>query len=118
VHKSFIFISISLTLLIALVSLMPIDQQLNLPVNNLDKVVHTSMYFLLSLSWLKTLKPKKDNINYIFKILFLIMLYGIIIEVLQEVLTTYRHGDIKDVIANVVGIIIAALVFKIIRKKN
>ncbi len=97
---------------------MPINQQLNVPISNLDKVVHSSLYFLLGLSWLYTLNPKKRNKNYIYKILFLITLYGIIIEVLQEVLTINRHGDIKDVIANIVGVIFATLVFNVIRKKN
>jgi VanZ family protein len=97
---------------------MPINQQVKVPVSNLDKVVHGFMYFLLSLSWLNTLGSKKENVNYVLQILFLITLYGIIIEVLQEVLTTYRHGDIKDVIANIIGAIIAVLVFKLIRKKN
>jgi VanZ family protein len=97
---------------------MPINQQVKVPVSNLDKVVHSFMYFMLSLSWLKTLGYKKENVNYVLQILFLSTLYGIIIEVLQEVLTTYRHGDIKDVIANIIGAIIAVLVYKLIIKKN
>lgn len=46
------------------------------------------------------------------------MLYGIIIEVLQEVLTTSRQGDIKDVIANIVGLTIAGIAYKLMTNKN
>ena len=117
-HKTLIYISVGITLLIAVVSLIPINQQINQQVSYLDKGVHVLMYFLLSFIWLITFRNTKNNVNYFYQILLLIALYGIIIEVLQEVLTTNRHGDLKDVIANVVGLIIAGIVYKQISKKN
>jgi VanZ family protein len=117
-RKTLVYISISLTLFVALVSLMPINQQAPTSVRFLDKLVHMFMYFLLTFSWLKTLNKKRDNINHIYKILLLIILYGIIIEVLQEILTINRHGDLKDVIANILGTVLAGVVYKQISKKN
>jgi len=103
-------------LLVALVSLMPINQQITISVRFFDKGVHMFMYFLLSFSWLKSLNKERNNINYIYKILLLIILYGIIIEVLQEVLTVNRHGDLKDVIANILGTVLAGVLYKQISK--
>ncbi len=117
-RKISLFVSISLTLLIAVVSLIPINQKFALPVSNLDKVVHALMYFLLTFSWLKTVDVIKKYKPYFYQLLLIIMLYGIIIEVSQEVLTTSRHGDIKDVIANIVGLTIAGIAYKLMTNKN
>jgi VanZ family protein len=82
-------------------------------VHNLDKAVHALMYFTLSFSWLKTLKKANyQKTSCFYKVLLLIVIYGIIIEVLQEVVTPNRHGELNDVLANIVGIGIAAIVFK------
>ncbi|XGA85186.1 VanZ family protein [Polaribacter sejongensis] len=43
--------------------------------------------------------------------------FGIIIEVLQQTLTTYRTGDYKDAIANTVGILLGFIIFNLILKK-
>lgn len=117
-HKTLFIVSISLTIAIAVVSLIPINPQLNIHVTNLDKYVHSFMYFVLAFSWLKSIEAIKNYKYYFYQLLFIIMLYGIVIEVLQEVLTTKRHGDIKDVIANIVGLTIAGIVYKLISKKN
>lgn len=91
---------------------MPIKQQLNINVLNIDKVVHALMYSTLSFSWLITVKRIKRKENYFYQLLLIIVLYGIIIEILQETLTASRHGEFKDVLANVFGIIIGAIIFK------
>jgi glycopeptide antibiotics resistance protein len=46
--------------------------------------------------------------------------YGIIIEVLQTELTKNRVGEVEDVIANILGILFGAIVFRYIinRKLN
>lgn len=46
----------------------------------------------------------------------LLILYGIIIEVLQTELTKNRVGEFEDVIANILGILIGAIVFRYIIK--
>lgn len=44
--------------------------------------------------------------------------YGIIIEVLQAWFTTYRQGDILDVLANTAGALLGGLVVKLIFSGN
>lgn len=56
-------------------------------------------------------KTKKQALtgSFIFAIVF-----GIIIEVLQKVLTEHRQADYKDVIANVIGALIAVIIINLI----
>ena len=62
------------------------------------------------------LKPDyKLKKNIIIVSLFL-FLYGIIIEVLQSKITLNRVGEYQDILANVLGIFLGALIFRYIRK--
>lgn len=107
-------IAILLTLFITFISLVSLKGMPQIKLENSDKIGHSIAYFLLSLSWFFALKKRFNN-NLI--ITFLIS-YGIIIEVLQEVLTTHRQGDFSDVLANSIGIILAYLLYQIIDNKH
>ncbi|MBT8316459.1 MAG: VanZ family protein [Lutibacter sp.] len=81
-------------------------------VNFIDKILHFSAYFALTLSWqlafYKSVKLKiKESL-----IIVAVFFYGIIIEVLQGALTSYRQADLLDIIANFIGIIIAWAFFR------
>lgn len=80
---------------------------------NSDKLVHLLVYSFFTGLWFcyfYGLKPKKDNFSTsLIKSCGLAFIYGIIIEILQESLTTSRSGDFKDLIANSIGIAIGAL---------
>ncbi|MBT8384103.1 MAG: VanZ family protein [Bacteroidia bacterium] len=78
--------------------------------DNSDKIGHSLAYFMLSFSWFFALKKRFNNIL----IIALLISYGIIIEVLQEVLTAYRQGDLTDVLANSIGVILAYLFYQFI----
>ena len=114
-RRLYFFIAISLTIGITIGSLISVKNVIEIPpVKFFDKFLHTSAYFMLTLSWLfaykKSLKLKKKGIL----ILITVFIYGIIIEVLQGVLTTYRQADYFDMLANLTGIIIAWLFFSLI----
>lgn len=47
-----------------------------------------------------------------------IFIYGIIIEILQGVFTNNRQVELNDVFANLVGVIVAAIFFALVLKKN
>ena len=80
----------------------------------LDKVVHTlvnaGLFFFWILCGLAFSKGKKRKVLVLI-IAGLCILYGIIIEVLQETLVPLRQADIWDVVANAVGIILGIIVF-------
>lgn len=103
-------IAIFLTLFITFISLVSLTGMPRIKLDNSDKIGHALAYFMLSFSWFFALKKRFNNIL----IIALLISYGIIIEVLQEVLTTYRQGDFTDVLANSIGIILAYLLYQII----
>lgn len=114
-ERNAFLIAITLTILIAILSLVSLSNTgINsmIKVKNSDKIAHLIAYFNLSLAWFFAFKfDTKSKKEKIFLIASLIS-YGIIIEVLQDRMTTYRSGDFFDVIANSTGIILAALLFK------
>lgn len=109
-----IIVAISVTLAIIYLSLIKVPT-ININVRNLDKWQHSFAYFTLSISWLLAYY-KKPNKKYL--IVTLCILLGIIIEVLQETLTSYRTGDLLDILANTAGVLLGLLFFNKIYKKK
>ena len=105
-------IAVFFTLFITFISLVSLKGMTQIKMENSDKLGHFLAYFLLSLSWFSALKNKFNN-NLI---IILLISYGIIIEVLQEVLTVHRQADFKDVLANSIGVILAYLLYQKINK--
>jgi len=112
-----IFIAISITIFIAILSLIKTDNILLGSFSNSDKVYHAIAYFFLMLSWLYTFHKKEafnKNVKYAILACFI---YGIIIEVLQGVTTTYRTASYLDMLANGSGVVLAVLAFHLFEKK-
>ncbi|QSS96148.1 VanZ family protein [Psychroflexus sp. ALD_RP9] len=87
---------------------------------NSDKVYHAIAYFILSTAWnLFYLNSAKEHtkIKFILSICISIILFGIVIEFLQELITSYRTFDVNDMFANSIGCISAAIVFAILLEK-
>ncbi|WP_162984929.1 VanZ family protein [Mesonia aquimarina] len=78
-----------------------------------DKVFHCFAYFGLTLCWyLYYFSRKSTSIlkkQALFVICSLSAAFGIFIEVVQGVFTTYRSIDALDVLANITGIVLAFL---------
>lgn len=106
-------IAILITLSIAIISLVKIEKA-PIQINQIDKLEHTFAYFVLSLVWLLALKTTKIN-KYI--TVFCCFFYGIIIEVLQVTTTSYRSGEVLDIMANTTGILIAFIVYNFFLRK-
>jgi VanZ family protein len=106
-------IAILLTLFITFISLVSLKGITPIKIENSDKIGHLLAYFVLSFSWFFAVKNKFNN----FLIIILLISYGIIIEVLQEVLTLHRQADFIDVLANSFGVILAHLLYKKINIK-
>jgi VanZ family protein len=104
-------LSITWTLVILFLCLIPINnkENSNLFWEHTDKLVHCFMYVVLvSLLLLsansRTLKSKGVAIVVCFSIIF-----GMIIEVIQELMNLGRHFDFFDLLANLTGIIFALI---------
>jgi VanZ family protein len=80
---------------------------LNLPFQ--DKIVHFGMYFsLMSVIVFENRKIIKSS-SQLFLIAIIPFIYGILMEILQSILTTSRSGSYYDVIFNVAGILVSVL---------
>jgi VanZ family protein len=79
-----------------------------------DKLVHFTFYFvalILGSLYVLQLKDRQQAILRKIGILaFLLVLFGIIIEVIQGKMTVNRSGDVFDALANATGVIIGFVV--------
>ncbi|MDD3721260.1 MAG: VanZ family protein [Lutibacter sp.] len=117
--RNYIFyVSVLLTVAIAVGSLISLKTGLKIGVQVSDKILHAFGYCLLTISWLLAFRPKTYLWKSIVIVILAVFIYGIIIEILQDVFTYNREADIFDVFANLAGITIAILFFAFVFKKN
>lgn len=80
-----------------------------------DKLLHFSCYFILTVLWSYGLYKIKIN-QHIQKSLMITISVGLLMEVCQYLFFEGRHFEFLDIIANISGSLIGALVFiKIIK---
>ena len=80
-----------------------------------DKIIHLIAYFfftVLVFNYCNELKMR----HAIFISAISVIVYGIIIEVLQHVMTSYRTLDVYDAIANTLGVVFATIIIRIRNK--
>lgn len=108
-------IAIAVSVGILCLSLIKVTDAPTIEIKNIDKLSHSFAYFILASCWLLTYhkKPSKK-----FTIVITCIIFGIIIEVLQMNITTYRTGDLLDVLANTFGVLLALLIFNLIFRKK
>ncbi|WP_460220025.1 VanZ family protein [Psychroserpens sp. MEBiC05023] len=80
-----------------------------------DKIYHTLAYLILTLLVYNYVSTKNFKRSMILSAGIAIG-YGIIIEVLQFVLTTHRSFDVFDAVANTLGALLAVMVLKYLIK--
>ena len=112
-----IYIAIGVTFLIGFLSLIKIQTTIVKGVTHLDKLEHAFAYFVLTISWLLAIKETTQKVRLKYVVASACLFYGMIIEVLQAILTTYRTASFLDILANFVGIITALLLFESVYKK-
>lgn len=111
--KTLLLLALFYTLLISIAFLVPGGSipSTELPI---DKFVHVTIHAGLLFVWALFFLKKYNN-KIAAKTFFLVaiscLLYGIIIEVLQETFVASRHSDVMDLVANAVGILIGSIVF-------
>jgi len=108
-----LYVALVFSVLILILSLIPLKRDLLNGVENSDKILHTFSYTVLSLSWFFYFKPL-NNKQKKGLIALGLLIYGIIIEIMQSTITTYRTGSFYDLIANGIGILIALVSFEIL----
>lgn len=98
-------------------STLPEKETINIP--NLDKIIHFIMYLTLSFSILLNYFYKNTKISTLTFVLIalFISIYGIIIEIIQEIFIYGRSGNIYDVLANISGCLLAIFIFNLLKIK-
>ena len=114
----FFYVALLLTSAITVGSLISLNNGLGIGVQVSDKILHSVGYFMLTISWLLAYGIKSALLKSTMLIAFAVFIYGIIIEILQEVLTDIRQADLYVVFANFSGIAVAIIFFSLVLKKN
>ena len=117
--KTLLFFAVSYTVILTYGSLVNSQDLPSISLNTSDKLLHFIGYFVFFMCWFFYLfiRNKTKLKNIFFNIFIAGTFFGIIIEVLQTVVTTSRQADIYDIFANCFGLLIAALLLYIFRKK-
>ena len=82
-----------------------------------DKTYHLIAYFLLMLSWLYAFLKKEKFQEHVKYIILGCFVFGIIIEILQGIITSYRTASFLDILANTIGVLLAVVIFHVFEKK-
>ena len=82
-----------------------------------DKTYHLIAYFLLMLSWLYAFFKKEKFQEHVKYIILGCFIFGIIIEILQGIITSYRTASYLDILANTIGVLLAVVIFYVFEKK-
>lgn len=115
----FIF-AILWTLIVTVLSLITISSDVGSSINveNKDKYVHFTFYFVFVVLWFLYAKSKNISQRTKLLVLFSAIGYGALMEICQGIFTTTRTPDILDVLANSAGATVAILIITVIKNKK
>ncbi len=108
--KSLFFFAVIWTVLITILSLITVEgMKSDIALAHKDKIVHFVFYFIFVLFWF-SVKKTGSNLKKISRTVFLWAVgYGMLMELLQNLLTDNRTADVLDVLANTLGALVALL---------
>ncbi len=105
-------------LTVSVIKVEPAVEDVNF--KNADKVFHFCAYFGLTVLWQVNLYKQKPRAYFSpsLKILLGVIFFGIIIEIIQGRLTTYRGFEYLDIVANSSGAVLAYIVILFLKPFN
>ena len=113
-----LFLAVSYTIFVTIAFLSPSTGLsrfiFKIPFIPIDKLVHFIIHTILLLLWVfyfwkqHNQKLKRRQYSYIF---LSCIMYGIIIELLQDVYVPSRQGDVFDIFANTIGTFVGLFMF-------
>lgn len=115
------FIAIAYSLFIGWGSLAHVPTFVQEAPRNSDKLIHATAYFIFCSLWFlffyfRGLK-KRTFTTVLWIAISWSLFFGIVIEILQYDLTTYRSGDYWDVLANTTGVLLSMFGIVAFRRK-
>ncbi len=124
------FVALIWTLLLTILSLFSLSRfpKIKFGFDSSDKLMHAFFYLALVLIWHLYFYVKFKLVlkkSFLFGIAIVAFVYGIVIEVLQDVLPYGRSAEWADILANTLGILIASIIvvvfsgnYKSLKRKN
>jgi VanZ family protein len=114
-HKNkLIYPALLWTFFVATLCLVSFNSVPKVRIENFDKLVHACFHFGIVLLWflyfnIQKSKPfiKAANLAILFSLIF-----GILIEICQQLFTTSRKADVLDLVANTLGALLAVFFLK------
>lgn len=111
--NTLLLLALVYTLLISIAFLIPgrAVPSTDLPIDKFVHVsIHAGLFFIWALYFFRKQNNRIASKNFAL-VAISCLLYGIIIEALQETFVALRHSDVMDLVANSVGILLGAIVF-------
>lgn len=110
-------------IIILILSVIPISTGENtsfLSFSGADKIVHATMYAVFSALLTRAfIRTNGYEWRKLLLLLAAILAYSIIIELIQQYITSYRSGEILDVLANMGGILFgSSLVYAFLKIRD
>ncbi len=117
--KTILNIALGYTVLITILFFIPTSGLPKVEVSGFDKWIHIALFGFLSWIWslFFFMKGHADSWKSMLLLSILLIIYGILIEVFQELFTHSRTADFYDVLADIVGIILGMSFFQVIKSK-
>jgi VanZ family protein len=117
--KIWFWIAVIWTVIIGVLCLVSFNDLPGVKLANADKYVHATFHFFFVVFWQQYLRNSGSGIKIsrIFgRVFSLSIIYGCLIEIAQQYLTTTRQADLKDVLANFTGALLAIVLLIIADK--
>ena len=114
----FFVITVLYSIALTVVCLIDLNGVIEVKISFGDKIFHSLSYVVLTVLWYYTFyyNLKFNKGKALIYAVVISIIFGIVIEVLQGTVTTYRSSDIIDVYANSLGAILAAVIIGIKNK--
>ena len=111
-------LAIIYTIILIYLSLAHVDSMI--PVSDeipIDKIFHLLAYIILSYLWAIWCIRAYQN-SYLAIVFISTLLFGILLEGLQEIISPYRTFDWLDLVANCVGVICGTIIVAYLKKSK
>ena len=85
-----------------------------------DKLFHVGVYFIASVLMLYGLggpSTRTFRIGAVYTVVFCVV-WGGVIEYLQDAMSRGRHFEVNDIIANIIGALMGVVMFRLLFKKR
>ena len=116
-ERKFFWLALIWTFVITVASLVSVNSFSKIKSVGNDKIVHFLFYLFFVILWGLVKRQNDSNRKYYLFVFLVAMSYGLIIEVLQEILTNTRQADFYDFLANTIGALTALVVLFFYKNK-